>query len=161
MYSDYLHARSTEYESHPSRSWIKSFHSTIAHEIPKGWRICGENLYAKHSIKYNDLKSYFYVFSIWNENNICLSWDDTLLYCKVLNLVTVPELYRGIYNEKEIKKLYKENYEENEMEGYVVRNDGEFYYKDFRNNVGKYVRNNHINTHGHWIRSKLEINGIK
>ena len=161
MYSNYIHARSIEDNPHPSRSWIKSFHASIKHNIPEGWRVCGENLYAKHSINYNNLKSYFYVFSIWNANNICLSWDDTLLYCKVLDLVIVPELYRGPYNENEIKKLYKEHYNENEMEGYVVRNEGEFHYKDFRNNVGKYVRKSHVTTHGHWMRSKLEINNLE
>ena len=79
----------------------------------------------------------------------------------MLDLITVPELYRGQYNENEIKKLYKEKYEENDMEGYVVRNECDFHYKDFRNNVGKYVRDSHVTTHGHWMRSKLEINGIE
>ncbi|MEL7307213.1 MAG: RNA ligase family protein, partial [Pseudomonadota bacterium] len=39
--------------------------------------MCGENLYARHSISYNNLPSYFMAFSVWNELNQCLSWQDT------------------------------------------------------------------------------------
>jgi hypothetical protein len=81
LYQNYLHARSLDYSSHPSRTWLKSFHANFAHNVPEGWRICGENLYAKHSIKYSNLESYFLVFSIWNEQNVCLSWDDTIEWC--------------------------------------------------------------------------------
>lgn len=77
LYSDYTHARSLDSGHHESRSWIKSKQAEIGHLIPQGWRICGENLYARHSIVYNDLHSYFYVFNIWNEENKCLSWDAT------------------------------------------------------------------------------------
>lgn len=75
MYSDYIHARSLEYSSHPSRDRVKAMWSQIAHDIPKGWRVCGENLYAEHSIHYDDLSSYFQVFSVWNDKNVCLSWS--------------------------------------------------------------------------------------
>jgi len=50
----------------------------IAPDIPAGWRICGENLFYKHTIPYRDLHTMFYVYSIWNEANECLSWADTL-----------------------------------------------------------------------------------
>lgn len=50
----------------PSRDWIKALHGQIAHEIPEGWRLCGENLYARHSIAYDALPSYFTLFSIWD-----------------------------------------------------------------------------------------------
>jgi len=41
MYCDHIHARSVESGHHPSRSWVKQFHASIAHDIPSGWRICG------------------------------------------------------------------------------------------------------------------------
>jgi hypothetical protein len=77
-YSDYVHARSLDSRNHPSRNWIKNFHSKFGWQIPDGWRVVGENLYAVHSIKYTNLASYFLVFSIWDDKNICLSWDDTV-----------------------------------------------------------------------------------
>ena len=63
FYKDGLHARSVNSGSHPSRSWVKDLHARMAWRIPEGIRICGENLYAKHSIHYTDLPSYFLVFS--------------------------------------------------------------------------------------------------
>ena len=77
LYPDYLHARSTDSKDHPSRSVIRSIHGAIRHEIPRGWRLCGENLYARHSIAYR-LKSYFQLFAIFDDSNHCLSWDDTV-----------------------------------------------------------------------------------
>lgn len=161
FYSDYLHARSIEYKPHPSRSWIKAFHSQIAHEIPKGWRVCGENLYAKHSIKYENLEHYFQVFSIWNDQNICLSWSDTIEWAKLLNLSIVPIIYQGIWDEKIIRNLYTPHFDNNECEGYVVRVADQFHYKNFKDNIGKYVRNNHISTHNHWLNKAIEVNGMK
>jgi RNA ligase len=156
MYNDYIHARSIDGRNHVSRNWVKNFHSTISHEIPEDWRICGENLFAKHSIEYNDLDTYFHGFSIWNQYNECLSWDETLLWFELIGIEPVKELYRGIFDEKKIRSLY-DNSKWNLMEGYVVRNVNQFAYKDFRNNVGKYVRKDHIQTIKHWMHGQPVI----
>lgn len=95
MTRDYLHARSLSYEAHPSRSWVRALHGQIAHEIPEGMRVCGENLYAVHSIAYENLRSYFQVFAIWDKRNVCLSWDETVEWCALLGLEPVPVLGRG------------------------------------------------------------------
>jgi hypothetical protein len=55
LYPDHLHARSLDSRHHPSRTWVKQWHQTLAHDIPQGWRICGENLYAQHSVSYTQL----------------------------------------------------------------------------------------------------------
>lgn len=39
-------------------------------------RICGENLFARHSISYRSLPSHFMVFGIF-EGDVCLAWDET------------------------------------------------------------------------------------
>lgn len=105
MYRDNIHARSIDTNYHPSRTFVRQLHGLIAHEIPDGWRICGENMYGKHSIYYTRLTSYFYVFGIWNHLS-CLSWDDTVDYAEMLSLKTVPVLYRGIYDEDLIKRCF-------------------------------------------------------
>jgi len=110
LYKEKVHARSTTYSPHPSRSWIKSLHANISNDIPKGWRIVGENLYAKHSIKYNNLDSYFLVFAIFNEKNICLSWADTKTYSILLGLQTVPVLYKGIWSTDKVKKSFSKEH---------------------------------------------------
>ena len=84
MYSDRIHARSIDSKDHPSRHYVKGIWGDIRHSIPTGWRICGENLYGKHSIFYEDLESYFQVFSIWDETNTCLDYGTTQEVCKEL-----------------------------------------------------------------------------
>lgn len=161
LYSSYLHARSIDSKDHPSRHWLKQLHSIIKIDIPNGWKVCGENLYAKHSIKYDSLLSYFLVFSIWNEKNICLSWDETIEWTKLLGLNLVPVLYEGIWNENEIKKCFTGKSKFGlEQEGYVVRLANEFYYDDFSKSVAKFVRENHVQTNKHWMQEKMIINGL-
>lgn len=58
LYADGLHARSVDSAHHPSRAWLKALHGRIADRIPAGWRVCGENLYARHSIPYDTLDGY-------------------------------------------------------------------------------------------------------
>lgn len=158
-----IHARSVnEYTPHKSRSWVKSFHAMVCQNIPVGWRICGENVYAEHSIHYKDLKTYFYGFSIWNSNNEMLSWDETLEWFDLLGIEPVPVLYRGPWNEGLLKNLWEPVADGNECEGYVVRDTGTIRYCEFRYKVGKFVRYNHIQTNKHWLLGKAVIpNNLK
>lgn len=151
LYHDYYHARSVDSKNHPSRNWAKSLHSKFAHEIPKGWRLCCENLYAQHSIAYDNLKSYIYGISVWNERNECLPWDESIEWFQLLDLPTVPLLYDGLYDEKVIRSLYNEKTDWATKEGYVIRIADKFAYGEFRKCVAKYVRNKHIQTTKHWM----------
>jgi len=157
MYSNYIHFRSINSRNHISRSWIKNFHTKFAYKIPDNYRICGENLHYKKSIKYNELTNFFLGFSIWNKNT-CLSWDETIEWFDLIGINSVPIIYRGVYNEKLIKDL---PIDENICEGYVVRVIDSFLLEDFKFKVGKYVRKNHVKTHTHWMRSKLIKNSMK
>lgn len=161
MYSDYIHARSIDSNNHDSRNWVKNLHSKIAYNIPEGWRVCGENLYAKHSIFYENLISYFLVFSIWDEYNSCLSWNDTVEWSKLLGLNIVPILFEGIYDEQKIKSLCSNFFQGNELEGYVLRLADSFSYRDFKKYNVKYVRQNHVQTYGHWSHRIINVNKLK
>lgn len=161
MYNNYIHARSIDGRTHPSRNWVKQFWSTISADIPQQWRICGENLYAEHSIPYSELLSYFMGFSMWTNRNVSLSWDDTLEWFAMLNIVPVPILYDGIYDEQIIKKL-GDGLNLNNEEGYVVRIADQFDYAKFRFSVAKFVRKNHIQTTKHWFfHSPIKVNKLK
>ena len=140
-----------------SRNWIKNFWSTFKNEIPDNFRICCENLYAQHSINYEDLESYAYCFSIWN-GDLCLSWDETLEWFKLLNLKPVNVLYDDIFDEESIRKMWKNN---PSGEGYVIRLANEFLYDDFKSNVAKFVRKNHVQTEQHWMYQELKVNKLK
>lgn len=160
IYKDYVHARSIDGRDHWSRSWVKNLQAKIGYEIPDGWRICGENLYAKHSIGYSDLDSYFLVFSIWNEKNECLSWDETVQYANILGLKTVPLIYDGIWNAEYTQNLYA-NMNRESQEGYVVRTADSFPYIAFDKSLAKFVRKEHVGTSHHWMFTASEKNTIK
>ena len=159
MYHNHIHARSIDSKYHWSRDYVKATHANIKRYIPSFARICGENMYAKHTIHYRYLEAYFLVFSIW-ENNKCLSWDDVRLNCFELELKTVPVIYVGIWDEKLIKELYKENYKDDECEGYVVRLYDSFLLEDFDKSIAKYVRKDHVQTDEHWMYTNREINFV-
>ncbi|OJV07810.1 MAG: 2'-5' RNA ligase [Chlamydiales bacterium 38-26] len=158
IYSHGMHARSLETTYHPSRSWIKAFHARINHLIPSGWRICGENMYAQHTIKYENLKSYFYVFSVWNESNECLNWDETCDWAQLLGASTPEVLYRGIWNEDAVKKI---KIDPQNCEGYVVRPVKGFHFDHFNKCVAKFVRKGHVDETGeHWMYKELIPNKL-
>ena len=160
LYTDYLHARSVDSKSHPSRAWVKAFWSARCASIPQGWRVCGENLYAKHSIEYDNLESYFLGFSVWDEHQWCMDWDSTCQWMELLEIPKVPVLYDGVYDEKKIKSLWTSS-QWKSHEGYVIRTAEGFYQRDFKKWVGKFVRNEHVQTDAHWMQGKkVQPNGI-
>lgn len=158
MYRHKSHARSLDSGHHPSRSWAKALHGQIKEEIPEGWRIVGENCYAHHSIFYENLETYFYVFAIFDENNVCLSIDETLIWCRLLELTHVPILYRGMWDLELVKGW---QIDLDTQEGYVVRNAASYRYDDFQKNVAKYVRKGHIQTDQHWMSKPVVKNLLK
>jgi len=160
MYRDAIHARSLTYSKHESRNWVKAFWNTIRYNIPEGWRICGENLYATHSIHYDQLRSYFYGFSIWDENNTCLDWPDTIDWFNIIGIEPVPVWYIGRYHKLLIEYIWSEMDQE-KHEGYVVRLKNHFRYEDFENSIAKYVRPNHVQTDEHWFYKEIIPNKLK
>lgn len=151
--------RSLDSTNHPSRNYVKGIWGNIRHLIPQNMIICGENMYAKHSIYYDNLESYFLVFNIWI-GNVCLSWDNTLYWCEQLNLKTVPvwKIFKRPSNTMLLllNKAWHDGIHEtkdwNKHEGYVVRNIDSFLREDFSTNVAKYVRKKHVQSNVHWTK---------
>lgn len=156
LYNDHIYTRSLNYDKHPSHGWMRAFHTQIKNAIPKGWRICGENLYARHFIKYKSLPSYFMGFSMWNEANLCLPWDVTLEWFFILGITPVPTLYRGLWASDALQSTI-EKLNPHSQEGFVVRVVNAFHYKDFKTRVAKYVGNPN-QTNKNWLRRDLERN---
>ena len=160
LYQGHIHARSLDSAHHVSRSWVKAKWGEIRAYIPQGWRICGENLYAKHSIFYENLETYFMVFSIWDEHNECLSWDETEEWCLMLGLKTVPVLFRGEFDERTLK-CFHESMDLEKQEGYVVRNVDSYHFSNFYENIAKFVRKGHVSTSEHWMTQPVIKNLLK
>lgn len=162
IYNDYIHARSlNSIIDSEDRRWIDYLRkSKIEGNIPETYRICGENLFYKHTCYYNDLKSMFYVFSIW-DNDTCLSWDDTKIWCGMIGLEIVPIIYEGIYDKDIIIEEFNKYINLNKnTEGFVVRLTGEFSISDFKYSVNKFVRKSFEIPDQHWRYSQKTMNSI-
>ena len=55
------------------------------------YEIFGENMYGVHSIAYDKLESYFYVFAV-RVKDIWLSWDEVKFVAECFDFPTVPEI---------------------------------------------------------------------
>ena len=159
IYNDICHARSINSAHREYHSWLLNYARSFQYMLNDGERVCGEYLFAKHSIYYENLPSYFMVFSIWN-NEQCLSWEDTVKRCEELNLITVPVLYKGIYDKNKIDEAIKEVVNRN-GEGIVMRLTSGYSYDNFNNSIIKYVRANHVQTDEHWSNQQIIKNELK
>ncbi|GAA3436385.1 RNA ligase family protein [Kutzneria kofuensis] len=155
LYRDGLHARSLDSAHHPSRAWVKSLHGSVASAIPAGWRVCGENMYARHSLGYDDLDSWFYAFSVWAGDR-CLSWDATVRFVTSLGIPVPKVLWRGIFDERALRRI---RLDLSRQEGYVVRVADGFPFEEFRRCVAKWVRTGHVQTDQHWMLGPVVANG--
>jgi hypothetical protein len=138
---------------------IKSWEiwNRINNDIDDGVYIFGEGMYGVHSIEYSNLDSYFYIFGI-RDGNIWITWDEVEEYSYLLDIPTVPVLFRGkVKTEVELRGLVEKLASQpsnlgGEREGVVVRNASLFHNDDFADNVMKWVRKNHVQTDQHWTK---------
>ena len=152
------HARSPDSRYHPSRDWIKAFAAGISPQLSDNERIVGENLYARHSISYEALPSYFMGFS-WIIEDIIQPWDATLLRFKELGITPVTVLYRGPFTEGLFQGLV-DRLDLEKQEGFVARDAAGFSETDMPDRMGKYVRANHVQSETHWMKSELVPNRL-
>ncbi|MEO1173556.1 MAG: RNA ligase family protein [Myxococcota bacterium] len=157
LYRDGLHARSIDGRAHPSRSWVKGLQAQLGHTIPAGYRVCGESLFAQHSLRYEDLPSYFMVFSVWDATNTCLSWSDTERFAAERGLECVPSVFVGEWRDDLLAGL---RFDPSTMEGFVVRSAAGFPFDRFADHVAKWVRRGHVQTDDHWMHGAVIPNGL-
>lgn len=95
-----------------THSWDKPMRerwNLIKHDLGD-LEIFGENMYGIHSIAYQRLESYFYVFAV-REGERWLSWEEVKFYASLLDFPTVPELTFSI----PLADVFDENQDENEV----------------------------------------------
>jgi hypothetical protein len=163
LYSDgYTHARSIDSQHHVSREWLKSFWAERCYELPTGWRVYGENLYAKHSIAYDNLPSYFMAFSIFDDTNHRLPLDEFLTWCELLGITPVEIVHRFVASgnwDDDVFDLFKKAVDNGE-EGIVMTTVDGFHYDDFSTHLIKAVRANHVQTDEHWRFAQIQQNKL-
>jgi hypothetical protein len=138
---------------------VRQLHKlSVEDELGDGFFLFGENMEGIHSIEYTNLESYFYIFGI-RDNDIWTPWEKVEEYSYLLDIPTVPVLFKGIVNSaKELQQIVEDLVSKpselgGQREGIVVRNAGEFDNSDFAENVMKWVRKGHVQTDVHWTRN--------
>lgn len=154
-----VYARShAAYTTSPWSREVRQIHQRIANDLDEGVFLFGENMEGIHSIEYSNLKSYFYIFGV-RDNNIWIPWEGVEEYSILLDIPTVPVLFKGsVSSEKELKQLTDSLVKQpselgGQREGIVVRNANMFHNDDFSTNVMKWVRKGHVQTDEHWTRN--------
>lgn len=167
MTKDHVGARNGWDAQHESFDMAKAEHAKIKHMIPENIQLFGEWLYAKHSIKYNNLANYFQIFSAFDmEGRKFLSWMETEAIARNVGFPTVPWIVTYLYLENECDLAETIEQQGNSAigsgeEGLVVRLMDSFSVDDFSNSVAKYVRKGHVQTDEHWSHKAVERNQLK
>jgi hypothetical protein len=145
---------------------VRQLHKVkVEGQLGEGLFLFGENMEGIHSIEYNNLDSYFYIFGL-RDNDNWIPWYQVEEYSYLLDIPTVPVLFKGVVEtEKELKDLVdslvsKPSELGGQREGIVIRNAGSFDNADFKDNVMKWVRAGHVTTTNHWTRNwkKAKVN---
>lgn len=157
IYHDgYVHARSIDDNRGQHLSAAKHIAAIIMQSMRPGLRLCGELMTYKHSVNYDSLDNQLYLHSAWI-GEYCLSWGETVRIARSLGVPTVPILFVGNTNYIDIVNLVPVSNFGQECEGYVIRTPYGFYYNQFKYNVAKSVRRNHVQPNAeHWSRHLVE-----
>ncbi|MFJ1926741.1 MULTISPECIES: RNA ligase family protein [unclassified Streptomyces] len=138
---------------------VKALQGRVGPRVPAGWRICGENVFARHSIPYDDLAGHFYGFSVW-DGDTCLGWDRTVAFLHGLGIPTPPVLWRGVFDARAERTLRALRLDTGRQEGYVVRPAASFGAAEFGRRVAKWVRPGHVVTDTHWMHAAVVENAL-
>ncbi len=163
-----VYARS--HAAYTTSAWsreVRALNARIGRDIPEDEMLFGENMEGIHSIEYSELTSYYYLFGIrkkltfqnGEERGIWFPWKAVEEYAFLLDIPTVPVLFKGtVTSEKELKLLTEELCNQpsalgGKREGIVIRNSETFLDEEFSKNVMKWVRKNHVSTDEHWTKN--------
>lgn len=150
------HPRSPDARYHPSRDWMKAFAAGIAPLLALNERIIGEYLFARHSIPYGGLPSYFLGFA-WSCDGVFQGWDETLVRFAELGIEPVPVLFRGVFDNRTVVAILS-GMDFERQEGFVLRDVAAFPEAEMSVRMGKYVRAGHVQSEVHWTKGPLVKN---
>jgi len=153
------HARSPDSGYHASRDWVKAYAAGISPSLVGDERIVGEYLFARHSVSYDDLPSYFLGFS-WIVDNKVQGWDETLGRFEELGVTPVPVLQRSQFDHAAIKSVL-DLLDLEKQEGFVVRPVSAFFESDMATHIAKYVREGHVQSDIHRTKTEIVKNDLR
>lgn len=155
------------------------WNKNVYEQLPENLQVFGEWIYEKHSIHYGcdgccDERNqgpplengYFQVFGVFDTDwNLWLSWNETKKWAEKLGFKTTNILFENktFKNETELYDEMASIADEltPEREGFVIRSIYPFHYGQFGSNLGKFVRENHVQTDVHWKHQDQPRNELK
>lgn len=184
---DYVAARNGYDAVHASFDMLKQNYAEIKNYIPDDLMLFCEWLYAKHSIHYTGtlkLHNYLQCFGIYNRKTcMWLSVPDKnrlvneLMECTSNKPLIAGTPYLQWYNYSDFllkskiftseKDLVSEiirignNAISNGHEGIVIRNLYAFHSDNWKDNIAKYVRKDHVQTNEHWSHLPIVRNEVE
>ena len=88
------------------KQWCLVRRNTIYERLRERYILFGEWVYAKHSIHYRQLSHYFFEFDIYDKaTDHFLTLEDRMKLLEGIGIRTVPVLYRGKINRKNLSEL--------------------------------------------------------
>ncbi|MEH6740573.1 MAG: RNA ligase family protein [Sulfitobacter sp.] len=153
------HARSPDSGYHASRDWVKALAAGISPNLATNERIVGEYLFARHSVAYDNLQSYFIGFA-WIIDGTVQAWDATLERFSTLGIQPVSVLHRGPFNDAAVNAVLGD-LDLSKQEGFVVRTTSEFQEANMATHMAKYVRADHVQSETHWMRAEIVKNELQ
>lgn len=90
-----VYARTTNSEAtHPSFGPIKQLSSQISYLLDDDIQLFGENMFGVHSIEYDAMNSFFFVFAALRDQTQWLSWNEVTDMAELIGVPTVPLVAR-------------------------------------------------------------------
>lgn len=156
--------------THISFDGLKSLHASLKWKIPIDVQLFGEWCFARHSIEYSELPSYFLLFNVRETSSDIISWsswEEVEMWANEIEVPTVPVLFKGtVSSAKQLQELTESLMIQTSKcggirEGIVARVQREFINEDFSSCVLKCVRANHVQTSEHWKNQEIVKNKLK
>ena len=166
-----VYARTHKHEAtHPWFGTIKAMHHVLsATQADPTLELFGENMTATHSIAYENLTHYFYLFGA-RRAGVWASWEEIEALAENLGIPTPPLRFQGrLSSMAQLQQLVEGWMREPSgvgtgvtPEGFVVRVAGRFGTADFCGRaIAKFVRAGHVQTgddfHRVWPRNKAVL----
>ncbi len=76
--------------AHPSFGPIKQLAQEFSYAVSSNMQLFGENMFGIHSIEYDKLDSFFYLFAVLEQGSHWLSWDHVTELANEISVPTVP-----------------------------------------------------------------------
>ena len=90
-----MYARTVNSEAtHASFGPIKQLAAEISYSVPDNIQLFGENMFGIHSIEYDGLSSFFYLFAALENGSDWLAWDRVTELGNEIGVPTAPVFYR-------------------------------------------------------------------